>query len=83
MDTIQLQVSSTLYLKALFDIFYSMEKSLSISMLHSCSNHWICIGVDVGMGMAWVFDSIDSNPTTYKDFVSILKTYTYRHSSSP
>ena len=31
--------------------------------------------------MAWVFDSIDKDPVTYKDFISILKTYTYRQSS--
>jgi hypothetical protein len=33
------------------------------------------------MGMAWVFGSIDKDPATYKDFVAILKTYTYRQSS--
>ncbi|XP_066362058.1 uncharacterized protein [Miscanthus floridulus] len=26
------------------------------------------------MGMAWVFDSIDKDPSTYKDFIAILKT---------
>ena len=31
--------------------------------------------------MTWVFDSIDRDPVTYKDFISILKTYTYRQSS--
>ena len=31
--------------------------------------------------MAWVFDSIDRDPVIYKDFISILKTYTYRQSS--
>ena len=31
--------------------------------------------------MVWVYNSIDKDPTTYKDFVSILKTYTYRQSS--
>ena len=33
--------------------------------------------------MVWVFNSIDKDSTTYKDFVAILKTYTYRHSSLP
>ena len=36
---------------------------------------------DVGRRMAWVFDSIDRDLMTYKDFISILKMYTYRHSS--
>ena len=31
--------------------------------------------------MAWVFDSIDKDPSIYKDFIAILKTYTYRQSS--
>ena len=31
--------------------------------------------------MAWVFDSIDRDLVTYKDFISILKMYTYRQSS--
>jgi hypothetical protein len=31
--------------------------------------------------MAWVFDSIDRDPVTYKDFIAILKMYTYRQSS--
>ena len=52
-----------------------------LAVLNSCSNHWICIGVDVGRIMVWVFDSIDRDPVTYKDFVSILKTYTYWQSS--
>ena len=43
--------------------------------------HASCIGVDVGRSMAWVFDSIDRDPVTYKDFISILKTYTYQQSS--
>ena len=51
------------------------------AILNSCSNHWIYIGVDVGRSMAWVFDSIDRDPVIYKDFISILKTYTYRQSS--
>ena len=47
-------------------------------MIKSMQNHWICIAVDVGRSMAWVFDSIDKDPAIYKDFISILKTYTYR-----
>ena len=31
--------------------------------------------------MALVFNSIDRDPVTYKDFISILKTYTYGQSS--
>ena len=33
--------------------------------------------VDVGHGMAWVWDSLDRDPVTYKDFVAIVKTYVY------
>ena len=30
------------------------------------------IGVDVGMNTAWIYDSADFDPHTYKDFMSIL-----------
>ena len=58
-----------------------MQKSLSVSMIKFMQPPLICIGVDIGMGMAWVFDSIDKYSATYKDFISILKMYTYRQSS--
>jgi hypothetical protein len=44
-------------------------------------HYWIVIGVVVGKSMAWVSDSADFELHTYKDFIAILKTYTYQPSS--
>lgn len=50
---------------------------------NECSNHWICIIVDVKEGMAWVLDSIDKDEDTYKDFLAILQTYIYIYMNHP
>ncbi|KAL6883493.1 hypothetical protein ACP4OV_010907 [Aristida adscensionis] len=39
------------------------------------ANHWICIMVDLELAMAWVLDSMDKDLETYKDFLTILKSY--------
>ncbi|XP_066364531.1 uncharacterized protein [Miscanthus floridulus] len=54
--------------------FKNLQNNSAIWLAYNFDNHWICIGVNVGLGMAWVFDSIDKDPTTYKDFITILKT---------
>ena len=81
MDTIPLQVSSTVYL-ALFNILCSMQKSLCVpSMTKFMQRSLDLIGVWLSHSMAWVFDSADFPVETYKDFIAIVKTYTYRQSS--
>jgi hypothetical protein len=62
-------------------VLFDAKKAYRFLWLNSCNCNWICIGVSIGMGMAWVFDSIDKDPATYKDFIAILKTYIYRQSS--
>jgi hypothetical protein len=41
---------------------------LFLLWLNLCSNHWICIGVVVGLSMAWVYHLADFELETYKDF---------------
>lgn len=42
---------------------------------NSCSNHWICVSVDVKVGIAWVLDSLGKDEETYKDFICIVQAY--------
>jgi hypothetical protein len=46
-------------------------------MYVQCSNHWICIIIDLDRAMAWVLDSMDKDEDTYVDFINILETYVY------
>ncbi|XP_066357512.1 uncharacterized protein [Miscanthus floridulus] len=53
----------------------NLQQHSTIWLPYNFDNHWICIAVDVGRSMAWVFDSSDKDTMTYKDFISILKTF--------
>jgi hypothetical protein len=56
-----------------------MQKSLFVTMIKFLQQPLDLLGVDVGLGMAWIYDSIDKDLMTYKYFISILKTYTYEN----
>ncbi|KAL6843137.1 hypothetical protein ACP4OV_026850 [Aristida adscensionis] len=54
--------------------FQVFETRPMIHIPYHFGNHWICIRVDFEYGMAWVLYSMDKDPVTYKDFLSILRT---------
>jgi hypothetical protein len=57
-----------------------MQKSLFVTMIKFLQQPLDLLGVNVDLGMAWVYDSIDKDRTTYKYFALILKTYIWKSS---
>lgn len=58
--------------------FVHLQHNEVIWVPYNFMNHWIVICIDVRRSMAWVCDFADFDPVTYKDFIAILKTYTYQ-----